>query len=112
MQIRKIKLGDEFVVLPVRSRVHHATVTVIGRRWVTVADGPQSWRFDPATMRGPDGVYGSDLVFLPHEWREREEQASARRHLRSWGVSVGSDWTAASVIALAGFVETLRENES
>ena len=112
MQIRKIKLGDEFVVLPVRGRVHHATVIAIGRRWVTVVDGPQSWRFDPATMCGPDGVYGSDVVFLPHEWREREEQASARRHLRSWGVSVGSDWTAASVIALAGFVEMLRENES
>jgi hypothetical protein len=89
-----VKEGDTVMIVARQQATYRATVTKVGRVWVTVGEGWQVQRF-----RRDDQTDGSKIgcpqrFYTLDQWAERQERDAALAFLHEQGIDIrhGSPW--------------------
>lgn len=86
-----VKVGDIVIIGGREYEPREATVTKVGRAWITVGEGWQEKRF-----RLDDQTDGSEIgypvqFYTPSQWAEKQRADEASTFLREQGIEFG--WT-------------------
>lgn len=87
----KLAVGDTVIVHSHRQAPREATVTKIGRAWITVARRWQEQRFRLDDQTDGSGYSHGSRFYTHAQWAEKQQLDAAMTFLRAQGIDVRYD---------------------